>query len=121
MLLQTCGQCARRSVWQQVDRLSCFEIDDDRAIHVTTPKREIIDAKDFRDGPHHWWKQPCCTQHGGYTDHTLHPGQQSGTRITTEHDRDLLDGCDRPPTPPNVSGQSNDESFTEDLLTNDGS
>lgn len=117
VLLKPRGQRVRRSVWQQVNRRSCFEIDDDRAIHVATPEREIIDTNDLRDRPHHWREQPCCTQHGGGTDHTLHPGQECGTRIATEHDRDMLDGCDRTPTPTNVSRQSNGKSLAKDLLT----
>ncbi|CAM3196814.1 hypothetical protein DESA109040_02175 [Deinococcus saxicola] len=117
VLLEPCGQRARTSVWQQVDWRSCFEIDDDRAIHVATPEREIIDTNDLRDGPHHWREQPCCTQHGRRTDHTLHPGEQCGTRIATKHDRDMLNGCDRPPTPTNVRGQSNGKSLAKDLLT----
>ncbi|GGL93595.1 hypothetical protein GCM10010840_34450 [Deinococcus aerolatus] len=117
VLLEPCGQRARTPVWQQVDWRPCFEIDDDRAIHVATPEREIIDTNDLRDGPHHWREQPCCTQHGGRTDHALHPGEQCGTRIATEHDRDMLNGCNRPPTPTNVRGQPNGKSLAKDLLT----
>ena len=109
MLLKPYGQCARRSVWQQVDRRSCFEIDDDRAIRVATPEREIIDTNDGR------------TTGGSSTADALTTHCIRASRAapawppsTTETCWMVAIAC---PLRRNVSGQSNDKSFTGDLVT----
>ena len=111
------GQGARTSIWQQIDGPTGFEIHNNRAIDMAPPEREIIHTDDLGDRVHHRGEKPCCTQHGGRADPTLHPGQQCRPRIATEHDRDLLDGRNLPPTATTVSPQPIDEALTKDLST----
>ncbi|GGR35184.1 hypothetical protein GCM10008957_51420 [Deinococcus ruber] len=117
VLLQPCSQRARASICEAFDRPTCRQVDDDRPIDVTTPKREIIHTNDLGDGSHDWRQEPCCPQHGGCTHPTLHLFQQGSTGIPSKHHGHLLDGCQRPPTSTNGRHESIDKSLTKDLST----
>ena len=38
------------AVWQEIDRLASFQINQDRAIAVSSAKREVVDAQRMRGG-----------------------------------------------------------------------